>query len=85
LSQIWSRTIRETQIPPRLCKCLQARRDVDAVTEDVAVLDDDVAEIDADPEPDPAVLGNTGLAIDHRPLHLGGTAHRSNDAREFRQ
>jgi hypothetical protein len=71
--------------PARLCERFEARRDIDAVAEDVVVLDDDVAEIDPDPEPDPAVLWHTGLAIDHRPLELGGTAHSVNDAREFRQ
>ena len=73
------------QIPPGSDKRFQARRDIDAVAEDVVVLDDDVAEIDPDPEPDPAVLGHTGLAIDHRPLQLGGAADRVDDAREFHQ
>src|SRR5580700_9916583 len=63
----------------------QARRDIDAVAEDVIAVDDDVTEVDPDPEPDPAVLGHRGLAIDHRPLQLGGTADRVDDAREFHQ
>jgi hypothetical protein len=63
----------------------QVRCDIDAVAKDVAVLDDDVAEIDPDPEPDPAVLGPAGFAIDHRPLYFGGAAHRVDDAREFHQ
>jgi hypothetical protein len=36
-------------------------------------------------DPDPAVLGRTGLAIDHPALQLGGAADRVDDAREFRQ
>ncbi len=63
----------------------QASRDIDAVAKDVVILDDDVAEIDPDAEPDPPLVGHIGLAVDHRPLHLGGTAHRVDDAREFRQ
>jgi len=51
----------------------------------VVVLDDDVAEVDPDPQSDPAVLGRAGLAIDHRALHLGAAADRVDDAREFRQ
>lgn len=47
--------------------------------------DDDVTEVDPDPEPDPAVLGHAGFAVDHRPLQLGGAAHRVDNAREFRQ
>ena len=34
---------------------------------------------------DAPLVGHLGLAIDHPPLHLGGTAHRINDAREFRE
>jgi hypothetical protein len=63
----------------------QAGRYIDAITEYVAVLDDDVAEIDPDPEPDPAVLREVGFAIDQRPLQLGGAADRVDDAREFHQ
>jgi hypothetical protein len=58
---------------------------VDPVAEDVAVLEDDVAEIDPNPKFDPALLGRSRLAIDHRPLQFGGTAYRVDDAREFRQ
>ena len=32
----------------------QAGRDIDAVAEDVVAVDDDVAEVDPDPEPDPS-------------------------------
>jgi hypothetical protein len=71
--------------PARLGEGLQTRRDIHAVAEDVVGLDDDVAEIDPDPEPDPAVLRQTGLAIDHRALHLGGAPDGVDDALEFRQ
>jgi hypothetical protein len=63
----------------------QAGRDIDAVAEDVVAVDDDVAEVDPDPEPDPAVLRHAGFAVDHRPLHLGGTADGVDDARELDQ
>jgi hypothetical protein len=63
----------------------QSGRDIYAVPEDVVVLDNDVAEIDPDPEPDPAALGHPGLAIDHCPLQVGGTADRVDDAPEFRE
>jgi hypothetical protein len=71
--------------PAGLCERFQARGDIDAVAKDVVVLDDDVTEIDPDPEADPAVLRHSGLAVDHRPLQLGGAAHRVDDAREFGQ
>ena len=41
----------------RLGQPFQPRRDIDAVAEDVAVLDDDVAQVDADAELDAPVLG----------------------------
>ena len=73
------------QIPPCSASAFQACRNIDAIAKDVVVLDDDVAEIDPDPEPDPAFLGDRGCAIGHRELPFGGTAHRVYDAREFRQ
>ena len=48
-----------------LGEALEAGRDVDAVAEDVAVLDDDVADVDADAEPDAPVLGHGRLALGH--------------------
>ena len=48
----------ETQMPPGVGDLLQARRDVDAVAEDVVAVDDDVADVDADAEGDAAILGN---------------------------
>src|SRR5215472_5452381 len=71
--------------PTRRGEGFESGRDIDAVAENVVGLDDDVAEIDPDPEPDAALVRNPGLAIDHRPLQLGGAAHRIDDAREFRQ
>jgi hypothetical protein len=88
IAQVRGRVTWKTRAAPTLGQTyegFQARRDIDAVTEDVLVLDDHVAEIDPDPEPDPAVLGHTGFAIDHRALHLGGTADGVHDAGEFYQ
>jgi len=67
--------------PAGLCERFQARRDIDAVTEDVAAVDDDVTEIDPDPEPDPAVLGHTGLAIDRRAAALRRSERRQRRSR----
>ena len=43
--------------PVRLTDPLQPGGDIDAIAVDVVAIDDDVAEIDADPERDPRVLG----------------------------
>jgi hypothetical protein len=75
----------ETADAARCRQPLQPCGDVDAVAINVAAVGDHVAEIDPDPEPDPAVLGYPGLAVDHCPLQFHGTAHRVDDAREFRQ
>jgi len=41
--------------------------------------------IDPDAEHDALVLGDIGVAVQHRPLHFGGASHRIDDAREFNQ
>jgi hypothetical protein len=47
---------------------------VDAVAEDIAVLDDDVADVDAHAKFDAAVCWCRGVSGDHLPLHLDCTA-----------
>ena len=69
----------------RLGDALQARRHIDAVAENVAVLDDDVAEIDADAELDAAVLRHVGVAAGHAALDFGGAGDSVHHAREFHQ
>ena len=64
---------------------LQARGDVDAVAIDVVVLDDDVAEIDADAKPDPLGLSGALVAIDHAALDHGRTLDGVDDAGELDQ
>ena len=64
---------------------LETRRDVDAIAEDIVVLDDHVAEIDADAELDPPRRRHIGIAPRHPPLDLGSARHRVNDAAELHQ
>jgi hypothetical protein len=62
----------------------QSRGDVDAVAHQVAVaLLDDVADVNADPEHDAAILGHAGVALDHRVLNFDRAAHRVDDAAEL--
>ncbi len=49
------------------------------------LVDDDVAEIDADAELDTALLGDTVIAQRHLALQLDRAAHRIDDARKFDQ
>ncbi|MGA8398931.1 MAG: hypothetical protein WB697_03535 [Stellaceae bacterium] len=46
------------------------RSDVDPVAEDVVLIDNDVAEIDADTELDPSLGRHFRLALSHSGLHL---------------
>ena len=57
-----------------LGQSFEPRRDIDAVAKDVAVLDDDVADIDADAKLDAVVGRYAGVAPGHLALHLDGAA-----------
>ena len=56
----------------RLGDLLEPGGDVDAVTEEVVALDDDVAEVDADAEFHPLALRQIGVAAMERPLDRHG-------------
>ena len=71
--------------PAGLGQRFEPRRDIDAVAQDVAVLGDHVAEVDADAKADASVVGETLVAIEHAALHFGGTAHRVDNAGELGQ
>jgi hypothetical protein len=64
---------------------IQPRGDIDAVAVDVIAIDNHVAEIDADAEDDALILGDTRIAVDHRPLDFGRAADCVDDARKFHQ
>ena len=72
-------------MPPGSAKRFEPRRDIDPVAEDVAVLDDDVALVDADAELDAPLGRDVGVALGHLALHLGGAAHRVDHAGELDQ
>src|SRR6516164_4066217 len=71
--------------PARLSALLQPGSDVHSVTEDIVFLNDYVAKIDPDAEPDPALLRHVRLAVDHSPLDLYGASHGVDHARELGQ
>ena len=58
----------------RLGQSFEPCCDIDAVAKDVAILDDDVADIDPDAELDAVVGRHVRVAPDHFALHLDGTA-----------
>src|SRR6266851_8229520 len=69
----------------RLGQAFETGGDVDAVAEYVVVLDDDVADVDADAEVDAAFCRYWGIAFGHCPLHLDRTSERIDDAGELDQ
>ena len=69
----------------RLGQLLQTRGHVHAVAEDVVVLEDHVAEVDADAELDPAGRRHVGVAPRHAALDLDRALHRVGNALELDQ
>jgi hypothetical protein len=66
--------------PARLGQPFEAGCDIDPVAKDVAILDNDIAHIDADAEFDAVVGLNAGVAPGHLALHVDRTAKRIDDA-----
>ena len=64
---------------------LETRGDVDPIAVDVALLDDHVADVDADAERDAPVLGQLRLALGDALLDRGGALDRIDHARELDQ
>ena len=59
--------------------------EVDPIAENVAVLDDDVALVDAKAKLDPPFGWYARVPVRHRPLHLDGAAHGIDNTGKFRQ
>jgi hypothetical protein len=66
-----------------LGQSFEARRDIDPVAEDVAFLDDYVAEIDPDAEFDALLGRHSGVPFGHHALDLDRAAHGVNYAGEL--
>src|SRR5262249_12019998 len=67
----------------RFSQGLKARGDIDTVAEDVVVVDDDVAEIDADAEIDAPLRLHAGITCGNLALHLDRATNRIDHARKF--
>src|SRR5690348_4965118 len=71
-------------MPPRLRKCFQSCRDVYTVAVDIAVLNDNVAGINADPKLAP-IARDACVTVNHSSLHRNGTGDCVDDARKLDQ
>ena len=60
----------------RLGNAFQPRGDIDAVTEDVVVIKNDVTDMDTDAKFDPLILRHSGVLLGDAALHFNRTAHR---------
>src|SRR6266699_7349550 len=69
--------------PARLGQRFESSGDIDAIAEDVALVDDYVTKIDAYAKIDPPFGGDTDVALDHLALDLNRAAHRVDDACKF--
>ena len=71
--------------PAGIGEAFEAGGQIHPVAKDVAVLDDDVALMNADAKFDAFFLGHRGVALGHRPLHLDRIAHGIDDAGKLHQ
>ena len=62
---------------------LHASGNVDAIAIDIALVDDDVTDVDADAEFDPPIFGNCSVALCHGALDFHGATNGIDRARKF--
>src|SRR3977135_3216349 len=62
--------------PARLGDSFQPGCDIDAVAKNIVVVDDDIAEMDPDPEFDACVRNHAGVLRSHAALDFHRAAHR---------
>jgi hypothetical protein len=66
-----------------LGETFQSRRDVDTVSINIAILDDNIGEIYADTKLDPLSAWNLSIELGHLALYLKSTMHGVDNAGEF--
>ena len=71
--------------PARFADALKAGGNVDTIPEDIVVVDDDVPDVDADPQFDPLILRHRRILLGHFTLDFNGTAHRIHGTGKFDQ
>ncbi len=67
------------------CQRFKPRGKVHAVTVEIVAIDDQVADVETDAEPDVAVLGDALIAFGHPALDFDGTARGGQDRSELHQ
>ena len=69
----------------RLCDALKPRRNVDAVTKDIVLFDNDISDVNPDAEFDPLVLRDVDILFGHAALNFVGTSHGIDHAGELNE
>jgi hypothetical protein len=64
---------------------LQPRSNIDAIAEDIVVIDDDIADVNADPELDSIFMWHVGILSDYVALNLDRASRRVHGACELNQ
>jgi hypothetical protein len=71
--------------PARFSDALKAGSNVDAIAEDVVVIENDVTDVNADAEFDPLILRHGGILLGHAALDFNRKAHRIDGAGKLDQ
>src|SRR5437879_13061649 len=69
----------------RLRDPLKAHRNIDRITKDVVIVDNDIPDVNADAELDPLVLWHIDILFGHAALNLVGTSHGVDQAGELNE
>jgi len=67
----------------RLCNPLETHCNIDPVTKDIVLVDNDITDVNADAELDPLVLRRVDILFGHAALNFVGTSYRVDHAGEL--
>src|SRR5215475_7302529 len=69
--------------PTRFSQSFEPRRDVHAIAKNIAIFDDNIADVDANSKLNALVLRHSSISFSHAGLDLAGAAQRIHDTTEF--
>jgi hypothetical protein len=71
--------------PTGVCDPFETHGNIDPITKDIIVFDDDITDVNADPIFDPFVLRHIGILCGHTALDFVGTSHGVDYAGELNE
>ena len=71
--------------PTRLCDPFETHCNIDPITKDIVVFDDNITDVNADAKLDPLVLRHIGILFGHAALNFDGTSHGVDHAGELNE